>query len=95
MDVAWIALIGTIVGGAGLKIVESLLGRSSKKIDTATGMREELRKDLAASKDEARLLEHELDQWKEKYFLLLQEHLDVKSQLAHRPVQPEDKGGDW
>lgn len=97
MDTAWIALIGTIVGGAGLKTIEKFLARGGERIDTATDMRDELRKDLASSKDEARLLEKELDLWKEKYFQLLQEHLDTKSQLAHvkGPVKPENKGGDW
>lgn len=92
MDVAWIALVGTLCGGAGLKIIENVLARGGKKIDTATVMREELRRDLKTARDDVHLLEKELDTWKEKYFQLLQEHLDIKSYVAHnRPVQNEGR----
>lgn len=97
MDTAWIALIGTVFGGAGLKIMESFLARGSKKVDTATAMREELRKESASLKEELRVVEKELDTWKEKYFLLFQEYLEIKSQLGHQqPKHPEiNKEEDW
>lgn len=93
MDVAWIALIGTLAGGAGLKIVESILARGGKKRDDATAMREELRKDQAALKEELRTAEKELDLWKEKYFLLFQEYIEVKSHVGHPPKEKEPP--DW
>lgn len=96
MDAAWIALIGTLMGGAGLKFIEKFLARGTEKQDFATKMRDELRTDLNTTKEEVRQLEKEIDQWKEKYFLLLQEHLEVRSQVTHqRPVKPEDKEVDW
>lgn len=100
MDTAWIALIGTLMGGAGLKTIESILGRAGRKQDHALNMREELRKDSDALKadtaklrEEIRSVERELDAWKEKYFVLLQEYLEAKSELTHRrpvPRQEED-----
>jgi hypothetical protein len=48
MDTAWIALIGTFFGGAGLKIVESFLSKGQGKVDAATAMRDELRKESTA-----------------------------------------------
>lgn len=94
MDTAWIALIGTLFGGVVLKLIESILARGNNRIDYATNMRDELRKDSVALKEELRQAEKDLDGWKEKYFLLLQEYLEVKS--AHGPVKPEKKrGDDW
>lgn len=83
MDTAWIALIGTVFGGAGLKIIESFLARGQGKVDAATSMREELRKESTSLREELRVVEKDLDAWKEKYFMLLQEYLELKSQFAH------------
>lgn len=94
MDTAWIALIGTVFGGAGLKLMESFLARGSKQVDTATAMREELRKESASLKEELRAVEKELDLWKEKYFTLMTEYLEIKSQVA--PTTPTNRRQqDW
>lgn len=78
LDPAWIALIGTVFGGVGFKIIEALLGRTGVKDTTATNLRSELRTDLTAIKTEleklrkeARELDHEVDQWRTKYFSLV------------------------
>lgn len=99
MDPAWIALIATVFGGAGLKFIEGVLAKGQKKIDTASQIREELRKEGQSLKAEAvglreeiRSVEKELDAWKEKYFLLLQEFLEVKAML---PDKKEDKEVEW
>jgi len=83
IDTAWIALIGTVFGGAGLKIVEKVLSNGQGKIDAATQLRDELRKESSALREEIKQVEKELDQWKEKYFILLQEFLEIKSHIAH------------
>lgn len=96
MDTAWIALIGTVFGGAGLKLAEGVLAKGASKQDVATSMREELRKDQSTLKDELRTAEKELDNWKMKYYALLEDYLDMKSQVAHAPVKPEKgKEVDW
>lgn len=82
MDTAWIALIGTVFGGAGLKIIESVLSRGQGKIDTATQLRDELRKESTALRDEMKSVEKELDQWKERYYLLMQEYLEIKAHMS-------------
>lgn len=81
IDTAWIALIGTVFGGAGLKIVEGFLSRGQDKVDTATELRDELRKESGDLRKEIKQVEKELDQWKERYFLLLQEFLEIKGHL--------------
>lgn len=92
IDTAWIALIGTVIGGAGLKVIESILSRGSEKTDLATDLRTELRAEVTTLKEEIRQVEKDLDLWKEKYFLLLQEYLEVKSNLTQQ--QEKNKGGD-
>lgn len=94
MDTAWIALIGTVFGGAGLKIAESFLSKGAKKEDTATELRKELRSESQALKEELREAEKQLDLWKEKYFTLLQDHLEMKSATPKGPVEPEEVN-DW
>lgn len=75
---AWLALAGTIMGGVGLKILESILGRKRRKIDDATAIRGELRGELTELRDEAdRLrkeaddLRDEIDVWRRKYYALV------------------------
>jgi hypothetical protein len=100
MDTAWIALVGTVFGGAGLKIIESFLSRGQGRADVASAMREELRKESTSLREEMRVVEKDLDAWKEKYFLLLQEYLELKSQFIHseplteRQNNPKE-GDDW
>lgn len=91
IDTAWIALIGTVMGGAGLKVVESFLTKGQSKTDIATELRIELRTEAGELKEEIRRVGKEVDQWKEKYFLLLQEYLEVKTRIE---TQQKDKGGD-
>lgn len=93
LDTAWIALIGTVLGGTGLKLLESFLSRGQGKADAATSMREELRKESTTLREELRIVEKDLDSWKEKYFLLLQEYLELKSQFSHNEpnVIPKDQ----
>lgn len=95
MDTAWIALIGTLFGGVVLKLIEAILARGGQKEDAATSMREELRKDSTELRAEIRAVEKELDQWKEKYFLLLQDYLDIKSEMAHKAPVQKPKEVDW
>lgn len=89
MDAALLALIGTIFATIGLEGVKHIFSRGQKKVDAATEMRQELRKEGESLKEEAaklreeiRNVEKELDAWKEKYFLLLQEYLELKATLA-------------
>lgn len=84
----WIAAIGTIFGGAGLKLIESYLNRPSKKDSTPAEIRDELRKeiislkaDLSAMKIEIDKTEAEMLEWREKYWALVEQHVKIKQQL--------------
>lgn len=88
LNSAIIALIGTIFGGAGLKAIEAFLNRSKNQIekekaeaDMAKSMREELRTEINTLKSELRTVEKELDEWRQKYYDLLDEFIKVKHSL--------------
>jgi uncharacterized protein involved in exopolysaccharide biosynthesis len=81
MDAALIALIGTIFGGVGLKVVEAIMSRGSDKDQTAHQIRQELRGDLQGIRTEMIRVQDELDEWKAKYYALLEQLITVKSEL--------------
>jgi predicted nucleic acid-binding Zn-ribbon protein len=82
IDPAWIALIGTLCGGAGLKLLEHWLSRSKVKIDEATKLRDELRVEITALREETKELEKETDQWRQKYYNLRDEYTTMKTQYT-------------
>lgn len=75
---AFLALGGAVFGGAGLKVIEHWLNKAKDKIDVAKDFRQELRTDLSETKKELDRVEEELDRWKDKYYALLQENLELK-----------------
>jgi len=95
MDTAWIALIGTVSSGVVLKVAESILSKGSKKQDTATEMREELRKESADLKEELRKVDHELDEWKDRYYALFKEYIELKTLLGQEVKLDDKRETDW
>lgn len=85
---AWIALIGTVVGGAGLKIVESILGKTKVRDDTATSLRAELRTEVHDLRSENDRLEKSLDEWRLKYYRLVSELAQRGIALPNDPPTP-------
>jgi Tfp pilus assembly major pilin PilA len=86
---AWIALIGTVLGGVGLKFVEHWLSRSKVRDDTASQLRSELRTEIQGLKTELNNVESDLDKWRGKYYELMDNFIKVKSELetAMRTLQ--------
>lgn len=79
---AWLALLGALLGGSGLKVVEYLLNRSKVRDDAALQMRTELRDEIKGLREELRKVEDELDKWRGKYYELMDEFIRAKSDLA-------------
>lgn len=75
---AWLALIGALLGGSGLKFIEHYLSRPKIKDDTATQFRNELREEVKNLRDELRKTEVELDNWRTKYYALMDEFSRAK-----------------
>lgn len=79
---AWLALIGALLGGSGLKVIEHWLNRSKGKDDTATDFRNELRTDIKDLRAELARTEDELDKWRVKYYALMDEFIKYKAGQA-------------
>ncbi|QNN98437.1 membrane protein [Streptomyces phage LilMartin] len=92
---AWIALIGTVLGGVGLKFVEHWLSRSKVRDDTAAQLRNELRTEIQGLKQELNNVESDLDKWRGKYYELMDNFIKVKSELetAMRQLQNNNNTG--
>lgn len=82
LDPAWIALIGTICGGVGLKLAEHWLGRNKVKTDDATQMRSELRLEITAQKEEIKQLELDVNRWRDEYYKLYEKHIRLQTELS-------------
>jgi len=82
IDPAWIALIGTVCGGVGLKVAEHWLGRNKVRVDDATQIRDELRQEITANREEIRELETALNEQREKYWALYKEHIALQTELT-------------
>lgn len=67
-DQAFWALIGTLFGGAGLAIINKLLGHGKEKFDLSAAIREELRKDNTTYRKEIDELNRRLESWQQKYY---------------------------
>lgn len=80
LDPAWIALIGTLCGGIGLKVLEHWLGKSKVRIDEATKLRDELRIEITAQREEIRLLESEVENWRKEYYDLRDKYSTLNTQ---------------
>lgn len=77
-----LALIGTIIGSIGLKLLENYLGRSRHKVDDATQIRQELRAELDKRDDEITRLEADRDKWKGLYYDLRDQNVAKDIELA-------------
>lgn len=81
LTVPIIALIGTVLGGVGLKIIEHILSRGKTRDDTASQLRGELRTEVESLRQEIHKVESDVEQWREKYYLLLEQFLVMKLKL--------------
>lgn len=81
--------MGTIFGGAGLKVIESWLGKAKERAAENATIRDELRKDidnlraqLAAGDEEEKRLESVIEEWRGKYYDLRDEKQQVVTELT-------------
>lgn len=82
LDPAWIALIGTIFGGIGLKFAEKWLGRSKERFDDALQIRDELRIEINAQREEIKELEADVERWRAEYYNLRDAHIKIQTELT-------------
>jgi chromosome segregation ATPase len=82
LDPAWIALIGTVFGGAGLKAVETWLGKNRIRVDDAARIRDELRLEITAQREEIKQLETDVDKWRDEYYNLRDKYVELQTELT-------------
>lgn len=91
LDPAVIALVGTIFGGAGLKLLEHWMGRSQVRVDEAANLRNELRIEITALREEVKALEAEVDKWRTDYYDLRDKYstLNTEYLIALEKIKAE------
>jgi hypothetical protein len=84
-------LIGTLIGGVGVKFLERVFARGDRKLDDATAIRKELWEELNRLRLRIESLEGELDEWREKYFAVLAENTELKIENKQLRLQLEEE----
>lgn len=86
--IAIIGLAGTVFTGGFLKYFDYKLNKMRHSFDQQVQIRsifdediDDLKKELEDRKEEIRLLEESLDEWKHKYYELMETLLRLKKQL--------------
>lgn len=82
-----IALIGTLFGGGGLALTTKWVSRNKDKEDSASKFRDELRVEVIRLRGELSETERELDEWKSKYYALLQDGILFKQTLEREQME--------
>lgn len=73
------ALIGTILGGVGVKIFDWLSSKNKHKIDDAAKIRQELWDEVSKLRGEITSLRSEVDEWKMRYYELYAENAELRN----------------
>lgn len=77
-----LALIGTVMGGSGLKIIEYYLSKRKTQTDDATTIRGELRIEVENLRRLVKESEAEVDEWRNKYYALVNEVAQLRAEAA-------------
>lgn len=78
---AWLVLLGTIFGGAGLRYVDHWLTRRKTSLDEGAAWRQEQRQEISGLKAENDKLEAEVTRWRDLYYDLREAYALLKVQL--------------
>lgn len=87
-----LSLLGAVFAGVGVKVVEKWLQKSKDRDDTATNLRNELRSELTSLKQEMAAVEKSLDEWKAKYYDVIEKYILAQAQLQAAIKILNDKG---
>lgn len=82
LDPAWIALIGTLFGGIGLKVADHYLSKKRTRVDDASRIRDELRSEIDSQREEIIRLETERDKWRLDYYDLRDKFRELQTDLS-------------
>lgn len=78
IDPTWIAMLGTVCGGVGLKISEKWLNHAKDKRDD----RKEFREEIKELQDRLDNVEDDLAEWRGKYYAAQEQILILKAMMV-------------
>lgn len=87
MNEVWIALISAVLGGVGLKVIDTFFLSKGKQADIAAEFRDELREEMKVQKQEIKELTKEVEKCKARCWRLLEimaiHHIEIPEDLKH------------
>lgn len=87
VDGAWLALVGTLFGGAGLKVIEAYLSRSKDKQVVRRDLVEELHK----LQERLDLVEDEVTFWRSRYYEEQEDSAKLRILMIQNGLEPPSK----
>lgn len=87
-DQHWATILTSVLGGgAGLKLFEYLTQKNKLAVEEGRSIREDLRIEIREVREDVRRVQGELDEWKDKYFRLLEEYTELKAKCESMDEQ--------
>lgn len=86
MDPAWIALIGTVFGGVGLKVIERWLSKTERE----SAGRRDLLTEVSDLQKRIDLLEEEVTAWRNRYYEEQEKVAMLRVQAINAGLLPAD-----
>lgn len=77
-----VAAITAVVGAFLLKWLDRLIGKEVRKESAESQLRSELRADVLVLRDKLDSAEKKMDEWREKYYALLQEYTLLRTRFV-------------
>lgn len=75
------AALAAVSGGVGIKILEKLLSKRDTQFSDATQIRDELREEVTALREEVESYKKDAADWRQKYYDKVEESLAVRTEL--------------
>ncbi len=89
-----VALLGAVLGGVGVKVVDQWFSLRKSHSRGQTDIQLELHRELAKVREETRVdlekVEMELDEWKQKYYKLMEDHQTLVAENLYMQVRNKD-----
>lgn len=82
METLAVLLGGGALGALGTSIFKYLTNRREQTLTNEEKLREELQEQIDALKEEVKELRTEVGHWREKYFEIYEEHVQLKARLG-------------
>jgi peptidoglycan hydrolase CwlO-like protein len=82
-DVLIVTIIASLVSGMGTALISGQKSKKANKIRAEEKAKDELKLELKDLQIKLYKLEHDLNEWKDKYFDAIQELIKVKAELEN------------